>query len=106
MSMIENFEQMLAQGQDNALLRFGLGQAYLKEGQAEQAVDHLRKALEHDPAYSAAWKLLGQALTDAGRRPDAIKTYEQGIRNAEHKGDMQAAKEMKVFLKRLQKQDG
>ena len=39
-----------------------------------------------------------------GRRNDeAIKAYEEGIRAAEVKGDIQAAKEMAVFLKRLQK---
>ena len=104
MSMIDNFEKMLEQGQDNALLRFGLGQAYLKEQNTEQAITHLHKALEHDADYSAAWKLLGQAYTAAGRRQEALQTYETGIERAENKGDMQAAKEMRVFLKRLQKQ--
>lgn len=104
MSVIDNFENMLQQGQDNALLRFGLGQAYLKEQQTEQAIVHLNKALEHDPQYSAAWKLLGQACADAGRREEAMNVYQTGIERAEAKGDMQAAKEMQVFLKRLQKQ--
>ena len=34
MGMIENFERMLASGQDNALLRFSLGNAYLQAGMA------------------------------------------------------------------------
>lgn len=104
MSVIDNFENMLAQGQDNALLRFGLGQAYLKEQQAEAAIEHLRKALEHDRQYSAAWKLLGQAYSEAGRTEEAKASYEQGIQRAETKGDMQAAKEMRVFLKRRLKE--
>ena len=32
MGMIENLEAMLAQGNDSALLRFSLGQAWLKAG--------------------------------------------------------------------------
>jgi len=32
---------------------------------------------------------------------NAIKAYETGIKVADKKGDIQAAKEMKVFLKRL-----
>ena len=101
MSLIDNFEAMLARGQDNALVRYGLGNEYLKLGQFTQAADHLQKAVAHDPNYSAAWKLLGKALVDAGRNDEAIRAYEEGIRVAEAKGDIQAAKEMAVFLKRL-----
>lgn len=104
MSRVERFEQLLAQGQDNALLRFGLGGAYLQAGDAGRAVEHLQQAVKHDPGYSAAWKLLGKALTEAGRLEDACAAYAEGVRVAEGKRDIQAAKEMKVFLKRLQKQ--
>jgi Tfp pilus assembly protein PilF len=102
-SVIDNLEALLAKGQDNALLRFGLANEYLKLGKPEIALGHLRKAVAHDPKYSAAWKRLGQCLAETGRSADAIQAYEQGIRVAEAKGDVQAAKEMKVFLKRLQK---
>lgn len=103
MSLIDNFEKLLANGQDNALLRFGLGQAYLQANEFTKAVDHLRHAVEHDKNYSAAWKLLGKALAAHGDNAAAIDVYQQGINIAEAKGDVQAAKEMRVFLKRLQK---
>ncbi len=93
----------MASGQDNALLRYGLGNELLKAGRFDAAADQLRRAVAHDPGYSAAWKLLGQALAAAGHTGDAIQAYEHGIGAAERKGDLQAAKEMKVFLKRLQK---
>ncbi|MEK7304340.1 MAG: tetratricopeptide repeat protein [Pseudomonadota bacterium] len=104
MAVVDNLEALLAKGTDNALLRFGLANEYLKLGQSEQAIGHLRKALAHDPKYSAAWKRLGKALADTGRTDEAIAAYESGVRVAEEKGDVQAAKEMRVFLKRLQKQ--
>lgn len=104
MSMIENFEQMLASGQDNALLRYSLGNEYLKANDPETALEHLAKAVEYDPDYSAAWKSYAKALTDAGRTSDAIDTYAKGIEVAERKGDKQASKEMNVFYKRLLKQ--
>jgi len=103
MAVVDNLEALLAKGTDNALLRFGLANEYLKLGLYEQAIGHLRKALTHDPKYSAAWKRLGKALTDTGRTDEAIAAYESGIRAAEEKGDVQAAKEMRVFLKRLHK---
>lgn len=101
---IENFEKMLAAGRDNALLRFTLGNAYLSAGDVISAVPHLQKAVEHDPNYSAAWKLLGKALNESGDAQAALAAYQQGIQVAEAKGDKQAAKEMTVFAKRIEKQ--
>ncbi len=103
MGLIDNLETMLRRGQDNALVRYGLGNEYLKLNKFERAVEHLTKAVEFDPKYSAAWKLLGKALMSSCQPAQAIEAYETGIRVAEEKGDIQAAKEMRVFLKRLQK---
>ena len=102
--MIDKLEKMLADGRDNALLRFSLGNEYSKLGQFEQAAAHLQQAVVHDPNYSAAWKLLGKALNEAGRLQEAVAAYQSGIAVAEKKGDKQAAKEMTVFAKRIEKQ--
>ena len=106
MPSIADFEAMLAAGRDNALLRFSLGNEYLKAGDAGKATEHLRRAVEHDPKYSAAWKLLGKALTDTESWEDALAAYRQGIAVAEARGDKQAAKEMGVFARRIMKQLG
>ncbi len=102
---IEALEALLARGQDSAMLRATLGKLYLEQGDAAAACEHLGRALELDPAYSAAWKLFGKARAEAGDTAAAIATYRRGIEVAEAKGDLQAAKEMKVFLKRLEKHE-
>jgi predicted Zn-dependent protease len=101
----ERFEALLASGKDNALLRFGLGMHYLKSGDHARATEHLRRAVEQDRDYSAAWKLLGKALAEGGDRAGAVMAYRNGIEAAGRRGDKQAAKEMTVFLRRLEKQD-
>ena len=63
---IENLEKMLSAGKDSALLRFSLGSEYLKARDAGMAAGHLQRAVALDPGYSAAWKLLGSALTELG----------------------------------------
>jgi Tfp pilus assembly protein PilF len=88
---------------DGALLRFALAQALHAAGEAAAAIVELEAALGFDPGYSAAWKALGAALTDAGRRDEARTAYERGVAAAERRGDVQAAREMRVFAKRLQK---
>lgn len=106
MSMIDRFQSMLDAGQDNAMLRFSLGNALLADGRAAEAVPHLRAAVAHDPKYSAAWKLLGKALAESGDHAAAIEAFDEGIAVAEARGDKQASKEMQVFRRRTQKQLG
>lgn len=103
MAIIENLTAMLERGQDNALLRYSLGNELFKAGEWESAIGHLGRALEQDPDYSAAWKIYGKALIQAGDHTQAVDAFEQGIEVAERKGDVQAAKEMRVFLKRARK---
>jgi tetratricopeptide (TPR) repeat protein len=103
-AIIQNLEKMLASGKDSALLRFSLGNEYLKLQDAGKAAEHLRQAVTLDPNYSAAWKILGKALAEAGKPQEALDAYQQGIAVAEQKGDKQASKEMTVFAKRIEKQ--
>lgn len=102
----ERFEALLASGKDGALLRFSLGMHYLKEGDASRAAEHLRAAVTQDAGYSAAWKLLGKALEQCAQHAAAMDAYRSGIDAANRKGDKQAAKEMAVFLRRLEKAQG
>ncbi len=104
MGMIERFESMLAAGQDTPLLRFGLGTALFNAGDWAGAITHLREALRQDPAYSAAWKWLGRALLEGGQAAEAVQVLGEGIEVAEGRGDIQAAKEMRVFRRRAERQ--
>ena len=96
---------MLAQGDDNATMRFALGSAYLNAGSWDKAVGHLSVAVNLDPDYSAAWKLLGKAQTEAGLPAAAMENYRRGIEVATRRGDRQAVREMQVFVRRLKKTD-
>jgi tetratricopeptide (TPR) repeat protein len=100
-----NLEKLLAAGKDGALLRFGLGNAYAQAGEHAAAIPHLRRAVEFDPHYSAAWKLLGKTLAAMGDRPGALAAYQSGVVAAQQKGDKQALREMQVFIRRLANPD-
>ena len=102
-ALLENFKKLLKAQPDNPLLHYSLGNEYFKSKDFESAEKHLRQAVKLSPEYSAAWKILGKTLSAAGSNQEAIKVFNQGIEVAEQKGDIQAAKEMKVFLKRAEK---
>ena len=103
MALRQNLELMLERGQDSPLLRYSLGQECLKTGELVTAIDPLRQAVDQNPRYSAAWKALGDAHARAGSPDRAAEVYERGIAAAREAGDIQAAKEMEVFLKRIRK---
>jgi tetratricopeptide (TPR) repeat protein len=104
--MISSLEKLLGTPRDGPLLRYSLGLEYAKAGKPERAVEHLREALARDPLYSAAWKALGKALSDAHLLHEALQAYQRGIEAAKKKGDRQAEKEMTVFARRIEKNLG
>lgn len=101
--MIERLRAQIGGPRDGALLRYTLGHALLEAGDAAAAAEALRAAVGFDPAYSAAWKLLGRALETAEDFDGASEAWRRGIQVAAERGDVQAGKEMTVFLRRLEK---
>ena len=99
---LASFEKMLAAGKEGALLRFSLGNEYLKAGDASAAALHLERAVALDPNYTAAWKMFGRALADAGQPDAALEAFRRGIAVAHARGDKQAGKEMTVFARRIE----
>lgn len=102
----EALQRLLDSGREDALLRYSLGSEWLAAAEPAEAVPHLQRAVELDPDYSAAWKLLGGALADTGDAEAAAAAYRRGIEVAEARGDKQAAREMQVFLRRIEKAAG
>lgn len=102
--MRQALEKLLEAGKDDAMLRFTLGSICLQEADLDTALAHVERAIAFDPDYSAAWKLRGAILHKLGRFEEALQVWREGRAVAERKGDLQAAKEIGVFLKRLERQ--
>ncbi|MBM3353425.1 MAG: hypothetical protein FJY51_09195 [Betaproteobacteria bacterium] len=100
---IESLEKLIGTPRDGALLRYSLGNEWLKAGDAAAAAAQLREAVIRDPAYSAAWRLLGRALAATGDQAQALEAWRKGIAAARARGDKQAEKEMTVFARRIEK---
>jgi len=103
-AVIANLLKLVGTPRDGALLRYSLGNEYLKSGDAHNARLQFAEAVARDPDYSAAWKLLGRALAEDGQAREALVAFRHGMEVAKKKGDKQAAKEMAVFARRLQRQ--
>ncbi len=100
----ESIEKLIERGRDDYAARLAAGQARLAQGDVGRAIEHLLRALEHDPEQSVAWQWLGQARLQQDDRSGAAQAWQRGIEAAAARGDKQAEKVMQVWLRRLQRQ--
>jgi len=77
---IDAFRQMVAKNPKGFLGRYGLGNKILQEGGSfEEAVEHLRVAVQLDPVHVASHLALGRALIGLQRPEDAKPVLQAGI---------------------------
>ncbi len=101
MDRIEALKDIVAAEPGDGLSRFMLGQELLKADRAGEAVEQLEAAIRLSPDHTAAYRHLGNALAAVGRGEEARRVFETGLEVAGRTGDLQTAKEIGVFLKRL-----
>ncbi len=99
----EMFRKLLQRDDTNPMVLYSLGNELFKEGRHAEARDHLRRAIEHKPDYSVAYRVLGRAHFELGEDAEARDVFERGRRVAEANGDLQTVKEIDVFRRRLDK---
>jgi predicted Zn-dependent protease len=77
---IEGFRQMVAKNPKGFLGRYGLGNRILQEGGSlEEAVEHLRIAVQLDPVHVASHLALGRALIGVKQTDEARRVLQAGI---------------------------
>lgn len=96
-------EKMIGKGRDGYETRLAAGQAQLKLGQLEAAIEHLTRATGYKPNQTVAWQELGKALEKTGDLKGAKRAWQTGFETAQRNGDKQAEKVINVWLKRLDK---
>jgi len=77
---IDGFRQMVAKNPKGFLGRYGLGNKILQEGGSlEEAVEHLRVAVQLDPSHVASHLALGRALIGVKQPDEARRVLQAGI---------------------------
>ncbi len=84
--MISGLEKLLGTPRDGALLRYSLGLEYRRPASPRRRSSTCARPCARDPLYSAAWKALGQVLSELDRRRRRLAAYRQGIEAAEQEG--------------------
>jgi predicted Zn-dependent protease len=102
---IEAFRQMVAKNPKGFLGRYGLGNKILQEGGSlEEAVEHLRIAVQLDPLHVASHLALGRALLGTKQPEEAKRILQAGIEAAvsgRSNGGRDLVPEMQALLRSL-----
>ncbi len=94
---------LAAESPGDATTQFLLGRELAAAGRADDAADAFAAAIAADSEYTAAYRQLGNALEAAGRTEEAADVYRRGAAVAVRTHDLQAGKEMRAFLKRMER---
>ena len=105
---LEAFRQMVAKNPKGFLGLYGLGSKILQEhGNLEEAVEHLRVAVQLDPVHVASHLALGRALAALGRKDEAKVVLNAGIDAAQSgrsNGGMDLIPEMRALIQTLERE--
>ncbi|MGI9107685.1 MAG: tetratricopeptide repeat protein [Pyrinomonadaceae bacterium] len=91
---IEALQTMAAQQPDQEMVWYGLANEYVKLERWSEAADALRRVVELNADFTAAYQMLGTALLNQGQREEARRVWGEGIRVADRTGAWKARQHM------------
>jgi predicted Zn-dependent protease len=105
-SRIEIFEAMTRDQPGDAMIWYGLANEYIKIERLDDAVEALRKVIEINPDYTAAYQILGSALMKRGDRGEARRIWTVGVEAAKRSGAWKAQQHMQNLLADTEPESG
>jgi predicted Zn-dependent protease len=94
---IEPLKKVLAMDPIDDVAWFGLGKAYMDDGNFEEAVKALRQCVTVKPTYSAAYYALAQSLHKLGRINECREVSVTGIQISTKNGDAMVTKNLEIL---------
>lgn len=94
---IEPLKKVLAMDPNDDVAWFGLGKAYMDDGNYEEAANALRQCVTVKPSYSAAYFALAQSLLKLNRFDDCRGVCATGIEVSTKNGDVMVTKNLELL---------
>lgn len=99
---IGQLQTLLDHDPNDEVALFGLGKAYLKVKNYEEAIKALERCIQVKPDYSAAYQALTVALYKAGHIDRSRQIGRKGIDVANANGDLMVSKQLQHFLGQIE----
>jgi predicted Zn-dependent protease len=89
----------MAEGQpDQEMVWYGLANEYVKLERWDEAADALRRVVQLNADFTAAYQMLGTALMNQGQREEARRVWAEGVEVANRTGAWKARQHMEGLL--------
>jgi predicted Zn-dependent protease len=98
---IEPLKRVLALDPQDEVAWFGLGKAYMEDGNFAEAVEALTRCVGIKPTYSAAYYALAQSLERLGQSARCRDICDQGIAVSTKNGDAMVTKNLELLKQTL-----
>jgi predicted Zn-dependent protease len=98
---IEPLKKVLAIDPNDEVAWFGLGKAYMEDGNFAEAARALESCIQVKPTYSAAYYALAQSLQKLGRIDRCREVADQGIEVSTKNGDAMVTKNLELLKQSL-----
>lgn len=94
---IDPLKKVLAIDPNDEVAWFGLGKAYMEDGNFEEAANALRRCITVKPTYSAAYYALAQSLLKLSRIDECRTVSATGIEVSTKNGDAMVTKNLEML---------
>ena len=94
---IEPLKKVLAMDPNDEVAWFGLGKAYMEDGNFEEAAKALQQCIKVKPSYSAAYFALAQSLHKLNRLDECRAVCATGIDVSTKNGDAMVTKNLELL---------
>ena len=94
---IEPLKKVLTIDPNDDVAWFGLGKAYIDDGNFDEAAKALRQCITVKPTYSAAYLALAQSLQTLNRLDECRTVIATGIEVSTKNGDMMVTRNLETL---------
>ncbi|HET9844289.1 MAG TPA: tetratricopeptide repeat protein [Nitrospira sp.] len=98
---IEPLKKVLGIDPNDEVAWFGLGKAYMEDGNFEEAANALRQCITVKPTYSAAYYALAQSLQKLSLLDECRTVCSTGIEVSTKNGDAMVTKNLEILRNSL-----
>lgn len=100
-SRLEKLLEFIKNEPEDPFLKYALATEYLRINQTDKALSYYEDLTANHPNYTGTYYHLGKLYEALGRKDDALKTYETGIRITREQRDSHALSELQAVYNEL-----
>src|ERR1700761_3988775 len=84
---------------DDPFLKYALATEYLRLNETDKALTYYEDLVKNHPNYTGTYYHLGKLYEALGRKPEAISTYETGMKITKEQRDNHAFSELQAVYR-------